>query len=93
MSDIIKALDSNIIPWKTIEYRTTDYWMFDNDGKSSIFTPVTNNIHDMVACYKAAYSFGVIGIQQEKWATFHLHQTVGKDNNIDYPFVELIPVG
>ena len=88
MTDIEKALSSNIIPWNNIEYKTNSFWIFDNIN-TKIFTPVSKSMSDLLSCYKAAYTMGVVGIQNEKYISFTINQIV--NNNNEYPFIELIP--
>lgn len=90
MKDIEQALSDGVIPWTDIEYRTTTYWIFD-DNQHKIFAPVSRCMSDLTSCYSAAYSVGYNCIQHDKWTGFTVKQSVGTVNDIQYPYIELIP--
>jgi hypothetical protein len=90
MKDIEQALSDGVIPWTEIEHRTTTYWIFD-DNHRKIIAPVSRSMRDLTSCYTAAYHIGYNYIQHEKWSGFTVKQSVGAVNEIQYPYIELIP--
>ena len=91
MKDIERALSDGVIPWTDIEYRTTTYWIFDDKNQHKIFAPVSRNMNDLTSCYTAAYNIGYSQVQHERWAGFIVKQAVGATNEVQYPYIELIP--
>jgi len=83
--DIEKALDTNIIPWKNIVHRCSDFWIFDDHGL--VFAPTLRKHDNLIAAYKGAYLWGVVGVQNGKWSGFKIEQTVGLTQTVEYPHI------
>lgn len=96
-TDIEKALDNGIAPWKEIEYRTKTFWIFrDSDGPPEgylCFVPTFCNSHCLSETYQAAYKWGYDGIVSGKWEGFNIVQSVGAiaGQHINYPYIHMIP--
>lgn len=62
-TDLERALDSNIIKWKIIDYKCRDFWIFSEpDSHRLIFIPVQEKMDDLMTCYEAAYKWGYEGV-------------------------------
>jgi diadenosine tetraphosphate (Ap4A) HIT family hydrolase len=97
MSDLTRALDDGRAPWKEIEYRTKNYWVFKDAYPVSeghlLFVPTEKKLENLVSCFQAAYKFGYDGMVQEKWHGFNVGQNCGEaaGQTVSYPHVHLIP--
>lgn len=96
-TDLEKALDNGLAPWKEIEYRTKYYWIFRDGFPVSeghlLFVPTFQNSECLHACYQAAYKWGYNGIDLEHWDGFNIGQNVGisAGQTVMYPHVHMIP--
>lgn len=96
-NELTKALDEKTVPWKEIEYRTKDFWVFRDAYPVTeghlLFVPTSLEGHSLWECYKAAYKFGFDGVASEKWDAFNVGQNVGEaaGQTIMYPHVHMIP--
>lgn len=93
-TDLEIALDSNIIKWKIIDYKCSNFWIFNEHPPITpnrlIFVPVWKNTAGLMACFEAAYKWGYEGILFDKWDDFSIIQNVGK-HSLPYPHVFMIP--
>ena len=96
-TNLEKALINGIAPWKEIEYRSKEFWIF-RDGfpvtkGHLLFVPTQESSNNLWECYKAAYKFGFDGIEAEKWNGFNIGQNVGESagQTVMYPHVHMIP--
>ena len=96
-TNLEKALINGIAPWKEIEYRSKEFWIF-RDGfpvtkGHLLFVPTQESHVNLMACYKAAYQWGINGISANKWDGFNVGQNVGSaaGQTIMYPHVHMIP--
>lgn len=86
-TDIEQALDNKTIPWTNIEYRCNEFWIFNDTHL--VFAPTTHNHECLMACFKGAYQWGVIGIQNETCTGFTTNLQIGESAGqmIQYPHV------
>lgn len=97
MTDLEKALNNGVAPWKEIEYRTKHFWIFRDGFPVSeghlLFVPTYQNSECLEACYRAAYKWGHDGIELERWDAFNIGQNVGvaAGQTVMYPHVHMIP--
>ena len=96
-SPLEQALNNGTAPWKNIEYRCKEFWIFADghpvtDGHL-LFVPIDLTMVNLVACYEAAYKWGYDGIQYEKWDAFNIGQNIGiaAGQSVAYPHVHMIP--
>lgn len=97
ISDLERAINKGIVPWKELEFRTLNYWVFKDGYPVTeghlLFVP-TNEIQESIfQCFQAAYEYGIQGIFEGKWEGFNIGQNVGEvaGQTIKYPHVHLIP--
>lgn len=96
-SDLERALSNGIAPWKSIEYRCKEFWIF-NDGfpvtdGHLLFVPVVENQDCLYACFQAAYKWGYNGVSNGNWDGFNIGQNCGvaAGQTVMYPHVHMIP--
>jgi diadenosine tetraphosphate (Ap4A) HIT family hydrolase len=96
-TDLELALDNKLAPWKEIEYRCKDFWIFRDaypvtDGHL-LFVPTMENSQCLYACFQGAYKFGYDGVASEKWDAFNIGQNVGESagQTVMYPHIHMIP--
>lgn len=96
-TDLIKALDEGIAPWKEIEYRNKDFWVFKDGYPVTeghlLIVPTMARGDQLWECYKAAYKFGFEGVESGRWDGFNVGQNVGDaaGQTVMYPHVHMIP--
>jgi len=97
MTDLERALEDGTIPWREIEYRTRQFWVFKDAYPVTqghlLFVPTSQTSDALFECYRGAYRFGYEGVQNEKWDAFNIGQNCGEaaGQTIMYPHVHLIP--
>jgi len=98
VTDIEKALANGIAPWKEIEYRCKDFWIFSDTENAPAkgylcFVPTFCNSRCLSETYQAAYKWGYDGIVSGKWEGFNIVQSVGvvAGQNIEYPYIHMLP--
>jgi hypothetical protein len=97
ITDIERALNDGRAPWKEIEYRCKDFWIFRDQTAPSenylCFVPTFERMDCLLACYKAAYQWGYNGVQDEKWQGFNIIQSVGDSAGQKnyYPHIHMLP--
>lgn len=97
ISDLERALNEQRAPWKEIEYRTKDFWIFRDAYPVSeghlLFVPTQERFENIMECYRAAYKFGYEGWQNDKWDGFNVGQNCGEaaGQTVMYPHVHMIP--
>ena len=97
ITEIERALNDGIAPWKEIEYRTKDFWVFKDGFPVTeghlLFVPTNETWDCLSACYKAAYDFGYEGVRMGRWDAFNVGQNVGEaaGQTVMYPHVHMIP--
>lgn len=97
VSDIEQALNNGIAPWKEIEYRCNDFWVFADGFPVStghlLFVPVMKTPSCLYKCFEAAYKWGCDGVEDGKWSGFNIGQNVGEvaGQTVNYPHVHMIP--
>lgn len=97
ITDIERALNNGVAPWKEIEYRTSKFWIFRDPTAPSegylCFVPTFETAECLWETYKAAYKWGYEGIREGKWTGFNIVQSVGKDagQGIEYPYIHMVP--
>lgn len=96
-TDLERALDERRAPWKSIEYRTKDFWVF-RDGYPVteghlLFVPTYEKWDCLWECFKAAYKFGYDGVESGNWDGFNVGQNCGEaaGQTVMYPHVHMIP--
>ena len=96
-TDLEIALDSGTAPWKEIEYRCKEFWIFRDAYPVTeghlLFVPTSQTSDCLYACFKAAYIWGYNGLQDEKWTGFNVGQNVGESagQTVSWPHIHLIP--
>ena len=96
-TNLEKALINGIAPWKEIEYRCEEFWIFCDGFPVTkghlLFVPTQESHVNLMACYKAAYQWGINGITDDKWEGFNVGQNVGitAGQTVMYPHVHMIP--
>lgn len=97
LTDLEKALQNGVAPWKEIEYQSRNFCAFRDDTAPSkgylCFVPTQNNTDCIIKTIGAAYKWGQAGIRAKHWTGFNLVQSVGLDagQTIDYPHIHMIP--
>jgi len=97
MNDLEKALTNGTAPWKEIEHRTRDFWIFRDAYPVTeghlLFVPTSESSASLFECWKAAYKWGYDGVQSDKWQAFNIGQNCGEaaGQTIMYPHVHMIP--
>lgn len=97
MTDLEKALTNGTAPWKEIEHRTKDFWIFKDAYPVTeghlLFVPTSESSSSLFECWRAAYSWGYNGIQSQRWEAFNIGQNCGEaaGQTIMYPHVHMIP--
>jgi diadenosine tetraphosphate (Ap4A) HIT family hydrolase len=97
MNDLEKALTNGTAPWKEIEHRTRDFWIFRDAYPVTeghlLFVPTNESSASLFECWKAAYKWGYDGVQSDKWQAFNIGQNCGEaaGQTIMYPHVHMIP--
>ncbi len=97
MTDLERALDERRAPWTSIEYRTKDYWVFNDAYPVTeghlLFVPTFERFTNIVECFKGAYKFGFDGVQSERWDAFNVGQNCGEvaGQTVMYPHIHMIP--
>lgn len=92
-----KALSNGIAPWTEIEYRCKEFWIFKDGFPVTeghlLFVPTEENFDGIMACFKAAYKWGIEGVERGKWDSFNIGQNVGTaaGQTVMYPHVHMIP--
>lgn len=96
-TDIEKALNDGVAPWKEIEFRTEKFWIFSDSTAPAkgylCFVPTSKTMDCLFSAYTAAYKWGYDGIVADKWQGFNIVQSVGEvaGQNIAYPHIHMIP--
>jgi len=97
MTDLERALEDGTIPWREIEYRTRQFWVFKDAYPVTqghlLFVPTSTTSDALFECYRGAYRFGYEGVQNEEWDAFNIGQNCGEaaGQTIMYPHVHMIP--
>ena len=97
MTDLEKALNDGVAPWKEIEHRTKHFWIFRDGFPVSeghlLFVPTYQNSECLQACFSAAYKWGYDGVELDRWQGFNIGQNVGvtAGQTVMYPHVHMIP--
>lgn len=97
ISDLEKALTNGVAPWKDIEYRCKDFWIFNDPAVPAkgylCFVPTSQDTSCLIEAYRAAYKWGYEGLILEKWQGFNIVQCVDKAAGqlVDYPHIHMIP--
>lgn len=97
MTDLERALNNGLAPWKEIEHRTKNFWIFRDGYPVSeghlLFVPTYENAECLDACYRGAYKWGYDGIELDRWNGFNIGQNVGvaAGQTVMYPHVHMIP--
>ena len=95
--DIETALDTNVVPWTNIEFRSREFWIFSEPTSTStnqlVFLPTMKNSACLYACYQAAYKWGYNGVTTDNWQGFSIIQQVGTTSGqlVQYPHIKMIP--
>ncbi len=96
-TDIEKALNDGVAPWKEIEFRSTKFWIFGDSTAPAkgylCFVPTYKTADCLYEAYKAAYKWGYEGVSLGRWSGFNIVQSVGEvaGQNIAYPHIHMIP--
>jgi diadenosine tetraphosphate (Ap4A) HIT family hydrolase len=97
ISELERALNNGTAPWKEIEYRTKNFWVF-RDGYPVteghlLFVPAYQTSEHIYECFQAAYESGLEGVFSEKWDGFNVGQNVGETagQTVMYPHIHMIP--
>ena len=97
LTDLERALNESRAPWREIELRTKNYWVFADGFPVSaghlLFVPTQETWECLFECFKAAYKFGYEGVEAGKWDAFNIGQNVGEaaGQTVMYPHVHMIP--
>ena len=97
MNDLEKALTNGTAPWKEIEHRTKDFWIFRDAYPVTeghlLFVPTTLEPGCLWPCFKAAYKWGYEGVELGRWDGFNIGQNVGEvaGQTVMYPHIHMIP--
>ena len=97
MTDLERALENGTAPWKEIEFRSREYWVFRDAYPVTkghlLFVPTNRTSNSLYECYKAAYKFGFDGVENERWDGYNIGQNCGEaaGQTIMYPHVHMIP--
>jgi diadenosine tetraphosphate (Ap4A) HIT family hydrolase len=97
ITDIERALNDGVAPWKEIEYRTKNFWIFADSAAPPAgylcFVPTWQTAECLYETYKAAYRWGYQGIEDGKWQGFNIVQSVGEvaGQSISYPHIHMVP--
>lgn len=97
MNDLERALEDGTAPWKEIEYRTRNFWVFRDAYPVTqghlLFVPTSQTSDALFECYRGAYRFGYDGIENGQWDAFNIGQNCGEaaGQTIMYPHVHMIP--
>jgi len=97
MSRLEQAISDNLVPWRNVEYRTKQYWVFKDTSQNTeghlLFVPAEETAEHLWQCYQAAYKFGFGGVQTQRWDAFSIKQNVGEaaGQTVMYPHVHMIP--
>jgi diadenosine tetraphosphate (Ap4A) HIT family hydrolase len=97
MTDLERALNENRAPWKEIEYRTRQFWVFRDAYPVTpghlLFVPTSESSDALYECYRGAYRFGYEGVINGHWDAFNIGQNCGEaaGQTIMYPHVHMIP--
>ena len=97
MTDLERALENGTAPWKEIEYRTRNFWVFRDAYPVTqghlLFVPTSQTSDALFECYRGAYRFGYNGVENGEWDAFNIGQNCGEaaGQTIMYPHVHLIP--
>jgi hypothetical protein len=93
-TDLERALTNGSAPWKTIEYRCKDFWIFEGEPPhrehDKMFVPTHRTMNCLAACYKGAYTWGYNGIENEHWKEFTIVHHVSTADT-QYPCIILTP--
>lgn len=93
-TDLETALNNGTAPWKTIEYRCKEFWIFQGEfpyrDHDKMFVPTFRNLNSLAACYKSAYTWGYNGINNDHWKEFAIVHHVSI-NDTQYPCIVLTP--
>lgn len=96
-TDLERALDEQRAPWKEIEYRTKDFWVFRDAYPVTeghlLFVPTTEDFEGIMSCFRAAYKFGYDGFERGNWEAFNIGQNCGEaaGQTVMYPHIHMIP--
>jgi diadenosine tetraphosphate (Ap4A) HIT family hydrolase len=96
-TDLEKALNDGVAPWKHTEYQAKAFWAFGDETVPQkgylCFVPTQNNTECIVKTLAAAYKWGQAGIRAKRWTGFNIVQSVGSvaGQGINYPHVHMIP--
>ena len=97
MTDLERALENGTAPWKEIEYRTRNFWVFRDAYPVTqghlLFVPTSQTSDALFECYRGAYRFGYNGVENGEWDAFNIGQNCGEaaGQTIMYPHVHMIP--
>jgi diadenosine tetraphosphate (Ap4A) HIT family hydrolase len=96
-NDLVKALVEGVAPWKEIEFRTEEFWIFKDAYPVTeghlLFVPTTLEPGCLWPCFKAAYKWGYEGVELGRWDGFNIGQNVGEvaGQTVMYPHIHMIP--
>jgi diadenosine tetraphosphate (Ap4A) HIT family hydrolase len=97
ISDLERALNNGIAPWREIEYRTKTFWVFKDAFPVTeghlLFVPTYEKAENLYDCFTAAYKFGYDGVESERWHGFNIGQNCGEvaGQTVMYSHVHMIP--
>ena len=97
ISDLERALNNGIAPWREIEYRTKTFWVFKDAFPVTeghlLFVPTYEKAENLYDCFNAAYKFGYDGVASERWDGYNIGQNCGEvaGQTVMYPHIHMIP--
>ena len=96
-TNLEKALINGIAPWKEIEFRCKEFWVFKDGFPVTeghlLFVPTEETSDGIFAGFKAAIKWGIEGVVTGKWDGFNVGQNVGiaSGQTVMYPHIHMIP--
>ena len=97
LTDLQRAQEKGIAPWKQVFIDTKDYIVFVDGFPVTrghlLFVPKTNNLETIYECYRAAHRTGNAKITAKKWDGFNVGMNIGAaaGQTVMYPHIHLIP--
>jgi len=97
LTDLQKAQEEGVAPWKEIFLDTRDYTVFVDGFPVTeghlLFVPKTYDLETVLKCYKAAHQIGNDNIRSENWNGYNVGMNIGEaaGQTVMYPHIHLIP--
>ena len=96
LTDLQKAQEEGIAPWKDVYVDTRDYTVFVDGFPVTeghlLFVPKTYDLETVLKCYKVAHQMGNDNVKSQQWDGYNIGMNMGEaaGQTVMYPHIHLI---